>query len=75
MAKKLAHGGKRAGAGRPPANPEGKAITVAVSVPEALAADLDAYAEAQGWSRSRAVTEAIRKLIGSAKRRTSGKRA
>jgi hypothetical protein len=69
MAKKLAHGGKRDGAGRPPANPEGKTITLAASVPEALAADLDAYAEAQGWSRSRAVTEAIRKLLGRRKGR------
>jgi hypothetical protein len=69
MAKKLAHCGKRAGAGRPPANPEGKTITVAASVPEALAADLDAYAEAQGWTRSRAVTEAIRKLLGRHKSR------
>jgi hypothetical protein len=69
MAKKLAHGGKREGAGRPPANPEGKTITVAASVPEALAADLDAYAEAQGWTRSKAVTEAIRKLLGRAKAR------
>ena len=61
MAKKQ-HGGKRAGAGRPQ-NPEGPSVMVAVSVPQPLVASLDAIAQAEGWNRSRAVTEAIRGLI------------
>ena len=62
MAKKLQHGGKRPGAGRP-ANPEGRAATIVASVPESLVAGLDARAAAEGWSRSKAITEAIRALL------------
>jgi metal-responsive CopG/Arc/MetJ family transcriptional regulator len=67
MAKKTQHGGARKGAGRP-ANPEGKAVTVVVSVPESLVTGLDAVADAEGWNRSRAVTEAIRGLVKRKKR-------
>jgi hypothetical protein len=67
MAKKKQHGGKREGAGRP-TGPEGPAVTVAVSVPEALVAQLNELAEREGWSRSEAVTRAIRGLLGKAKR-------
>ncbi len=62
MAKKVAHGGKRKGAGRPPKE-TGKAVTIAVTVPEDLADSLEAYREAKGWSRSKAVTEALRGLL------------
>jgi len=62
MAKKT-HGGKRSGAGRKPTNPEGPTITVAASVPEQLVEKLDALADKSGWSRSKAVTEAIRGLL------------
>ena len=62
MAKKVSHGGKRKGAGRPPSTGE-KTVVVAVSVPESLAGDLDRYAEAKGWSRSKAVTEALIALL------------
>jgi metal-responsive CopG/Arc/MetJ family transcriptional regulator len=62
MAKKKAWGGARKGAGRP-ANPEGKAVTIVASVPESLAAGLDERAQAEGWSRSKAVAEAIRALL------------
>jgi metal-responsive CopG/Arc/MetJ family transcriptional regulator len=62
MAKKAQHGGKRKGAGRPPK--EGvKTVVIAASVPETLAGDLDGFAQAKGWSRSKAVTEAIRGLL------------
>ena len=61
MAKKLAHGGKRKGAGRPPK--EHKAVTIAVSVPDDVAASLETYREAKGWSRSMAVTEALRSML------------
>jgi metal-responsive CopG/Arc/MetJ family transcriptional regulator len=61
MAKKAQHGGKRKGAGRPPK--DDKTVVIAASVPEALAADLDGFAKAKGWSRSRAVTEALRGLL------------
>lgn len=70
MAKKKPHGGKRPGAGRKPANPEGATITVAVSVPGGLVEQLDTIAEQNGWNRSEAVTRAIRKLLA-AKNRNS----
>jgi hypothetical protein len=57
------HGGKRPGAGRKVANPEGPTAVLAVSVPEALIAQLDELAAARGWGRSKAVTEAIRRLV------------
>lgn len=65
MAKK--RGGKREGAGRKP-NPEGRAVTVAVSVPEPLLARLDTLAEQNAWSRSEAVKRAIQSLLGDQKR-------
>jgi hypothetical protein len=62
MAKKAQHGGKRTGAGRPPKE-DGKAVTIAVTVPDDLAASLDSFAKAKGWTRSKAVTEALRGLL------------
>ena len=63
MAKKQSkRGGKREGAGRPVGD-EGRAVTVVASVPETLVDGLDARAKQEGWSRSRAVTEAIRVLL------------
>jgi hypothetical protein len=61
--KAVGRGGARKGAGRKP-GADGPTIVVAASVPESLAAELDSYAEAKGWNRSKAVTEAIRKLVG-----------
>ncbi len=72
MAKKATRGGKRAGAGRPPSSPDGPTIVVAASVPETLVERLDAHAEAKGWNRSKAITEAIRGLVGSPKRIARG---
>jgi hypothetical protein len=66
MGKKKQHGGKREGAGRKP-GPEGPTVTVVATVPETLVEALNALAEQKGWNRSRAVTEAIRRLV-SAKR-------
>jgi hypothetical protein len=63
MAKKLKHGGKRAGAGRKPSSPDGPTILVAVTVPETLMERLDAIAERNEWNRSKAVTEAIRGFV------------
>ena len=64
MAKKKAkRGGKREGAGRKVANPEGPTTVVAASVPESLVERLDALAEKRGWNRSQAITEAIRGLL------------
>jgi hypothetical protein len=62
MAKKKAWGGKRKGAGRPPKQ-EGKTVVIAASVPETLATDLDRFAKAKGWTRSKAVTEALTGLL------------
>jgi hypothetical protein len=62
MAKKAKRGGAREGAGRP-VSEEGRAVTIVASVPESLAASLDERAAAEGWSRSRAVQEAIRALL------------
>jgi hypothetical protein len=63
MVKKKQHGGKRPGAGRKPANPEGPTTTLVVTVPESLVAGLDAIAQQEGWNRSRATTEAIRAYV------------
>ncbi len=62
MAKKQAdgRGGARDGAGRKIANPEGATIPITASVPVALVKRLDGVAEANGWNRSEAVTNAIR---------------
>ncbi len=57
------HGGKRPGAGRKVANPEGPTAVLAVSVPETMIAQLDELAEKRGWNRSKAVTEALRRLL------------
>jgi len=63
MAKKKQHGGKRKGAGRKVANPEGKVVVLAASVPGELVERLDGLATERGWNRSQAVTEAIRGLL------------
>lgn len=63
MAKKKPHGGKRAGAGRKPVNPEGRTVVVAATVPEELVDQLNALAAKRDWNRSQAVTEAIRGLL------------
>jgi metal-responsive CopG/Arc/MetJ family transcriptional regulator len=60
---KSQHGGSRPGSGRKVANPEGKVVVVAASVPEALVAKLDDLAAQKSWNRSQAVTEAIRRLV------------
>ncbi len=62
MAKKAQHGGNRNGAGRPPKT-DGKTVVIAASVPEDVAADLDSFAKAEGRTRSKAVTEALRGLL------------
>lgn len=62
MAKKPVRGGKRPGSGRK-VGLEGRAIVVAASIPESLVEGLDRVAEAEGWNRSRAVTEAVRMLV------------
>ena len=63
MAKKKGRGGKRKGAGRPPTNPEGRTMLVAVTVPAELVEQLDGLAKERDWNRSQAVTEAIRGLL------------
>jgi hypothetical protein len=63
MGKKKTHGGKRAGAGRKPIDPDDKAVVVAVSLPGELVAQLDERREKEGWNRSQAVAEAIRGLL------------
>ena len=67
MVKRAVRGGKREGAGRP-INPEGRAVTVVATVPESLVTGLDERAQAEGWSRSKAVAEAIRALLKRKKR-------
>ena len=52
----------RPGAGRKP-SAEGLAVTVVATVPGGLVERLDALAKAEGWGRSKAVTEAIRGLL------------
>jgi len=60
---KSQHGGKRAGAGRKPVDPEIRTTTIAVSLPTGLVESLDAVAEQKGWNRSRAVREAVQALV------------
>ena len=62
-------GGVRAGAGRKVTNPEGPTVTAAFSIPKVLLDHLDDLADAKDWSRSRAVTEAIRGLLSRRKSR------
>jgi hypothetical protein len=62
MAKKKQHGGKREGAGRP-VSPDGHTVTVVVTVPETLMHRLEGIAEANGWNKSEAVTQAIRAFV------------
>lgn len=63
MAKKKVHGGKRKGAGRKVANPEGRTAPVAASVPSELIDQLDVLCRERQWNRSQAITEAIRGLL------------
>jgi len=63
MPKVKPHGGKRAGSGRKPINPEGKTKVVAASVPVGLVERLDQFAEKRQWNRSEAITEAIRGML------------
>mgnify|MGYP001559600408 CR=1 FL=1 len=62
-AAKSRHGGKRKGAGRKIENPEGRTTLIAVTVPGELVERLDALAAEREWTRSKAVTEAIRGLL------------
>lgn len=60
--KKVAHGGARKGAGRP-TGADGPTVTVVATVPESLVSGLEELAQAEGWTKSKAVTEAIRGLL------------
>ena len=62
-AKKQGRGGARPGSGRPALPPEERSQPVSASVPGALVRQLDELCERRGWSRSRAVTEAIAGLV------------
>jgi hypothetical protein len=62
MAKKQ-HGGKRAGAGRPPIKADEDSVLIAVAMPASLVESLDAVAERNGWNRSKAVREAVQALV------------
>jgi len=62
MAKKQ-HGGKRAGSGRKPINPDDPTTIIAVTMPTGLVERLDAVAERHGWNRSEAVREAVQALV------------
>ena len=62
--KQAKHGGARVGAGRKTlVHPEGRTVVIGASVPGSLVDRLDRLAETRGWSRSQAVTEAIRRLV------------
>lgn len=60
---KTQRGGRRVGAGRKVAHPEGPTVPLVASVPATLVERLNAVAEKRGWNRSEAVTEAIRGLL------------
>jgi hypothetical protein len=68
MAEKAAkRGGAREGAGRP-VSADGPSVTLTVTVPETLVAELGDVAAKEGWSRSKAATEAIRAFVKRKKR-------
>jgi hypothetical protein len=62
VVKKKGAGGRREGSGRK-VSPDGRTVVVSVSVPESLVDAMVAHAKANGWSKSRTVTEAIRNLV------------
>jgi hypothetical protein len=64
MVKKKQHGGKRPNAGRKQISPDGPAVVVTASVPSGLVDRMDEMAKRNEWSRSEAVTQAIRGLVG-----------
>lgn len=57
------HGGKREGAGRKIAHPEGATVVLTARVPESLVSQLDEYAEKLDMTRSQAVADAIRGIL------------
>jgi hypothetical protein len=64
---KSQHGGRREGAGRKSAHPEdGKTVTISATVPSGLVERLDALADKREWTRSQAISEAIRGLLADA---------
>lgn len=65
------HGGKRKHAGRKPSE-NGPTKVVAVSIPQSFLPRLDAVADKKGWNRSQAITEAIRKLLGTHESKLKG---
>jgi hypothetical protein len=56
------HGGARKGAGRK-VGKDGPTKAIAATIPESLIEKLDTYAAAKEWTRSRAITEAIKKMV------------
>jgi hypothetical protein len=62
QAKTSNHGGARPGSGRPRLKDAG--VTIAGRIAPPIAAKLDAWAERNGLTRSRAVAEAVRRLVG-----------
>jgi len=44
-------------------------MNIGVTVPAELVAELDTITEREGWNRSKAVTEAIRKFVKPAKQK------
>jgi hypothetical protein len=57
------HGGKRAGSGRKPIDPDSQTVKIAFNIPESLLERLDALAAKRGWNRAQAVREAIQGLV------------
>lgn len=55
-------GGARKGAGRPPS--DDPTVALAARVPASLVAPLDRWAQRHGLTRSAAVAEAVRRLVG-----------
>lgn len=57
-------GGKREGAGRKP-GPGGKTVPIAVTIPGELFTQLEVARKQLGWTRSQAITEAVKKFLDS----------
>lgn len=60
----MTRGGAREGAGRPVADPSGKARMVSLKLPPALIEEIKAQADAEGVSQTQLIVKAVRAYLG-----------
>ena len=67
MAINGSHGGRRRGAGRPRSHDEGLTVACGAAIPKSIVKRLDRMAKRKGVTRSTAICEAVRQMVGQAK--------